>query len=164
MDVDEPETGAPSVFNTALSIGAVFPPPIQKDRDPPRVESLDFHRSGRLLLSADSDSNLVQIDVLTGAAVKRFTYSGKHAVGIARYTHHEQAVLCTGRPGDRSARSGGGHAPGSHDAATVHDVRYLSLYDNSVQRSFHGHGDAITALSMCPSDDGFATGSKDRSP
>jgi WD40 repeat protein len=39
--------------------------------------------------------------------------------------------------------------------------RYLSLYDHSYQRSFHGHTAPTSSLAMCPADDSFATGSDD---
>lgn len=47
--------------------------------------------------------------------------------------------------------------------ATTHDIRYLSLYDNSFQRVFHGHTGDVNSLSMNPADDCFASGAGDKS-
>ena len=112
-----------------LSLAAAFSPRDDPSKDPPSVRSLDFHSEGRLLLSLDSASNLLQIDTSTGEAVKRFTGGAKYDFGVAKYTHHSQAILVTSRPLE---------GPGA-DPAAAHAVRYLSLYDNSFLRLFPGH-------------------------
>lgn len=105
----------------SLGLAAAFPPQANPAADPPAVLSLDFHREGQWLVSCDASGAVLQIDALSGRVVKRFSATGgpdaKHPVGLVRYTHHSQAVLCA--PTRFAQRTLGG-APGEQAA---HDVR-----------------------------------------
>jgi len=142
----------------SLKLSAVFAPPASAVAGPSPVLSLDFHREGRLLVSMDLNSRILQVDALKGEVVKRFEGGASHKpLGLCRYTHHPQAVLCSTRAA--GGKDGGSLSPGD---PTAHDLRYLSLYDFSYARLFPGHTDEVVSLSMCPCDDGFASGARDR--
>lgn len=141
-------TTTTSFRGDSMGLGAVVRPSTKPDLDPPTIESLDFHREGRFLVSADSAAEVILVDALEGKVRKRIRCEA-YPIGIVRFTHHDQTVLCT----SRGCSSGG---------AAAHDVRYLSLYDNTYLRFFHGHTDEVVSMAVCPSDDHFVTGSKDR--
>jgi WD40 repeat protein len=88
----------------------------------------------------------------------------KHGpVGLCRYTHHVNAVLLTSRgsEGDENSNEIGMDCD-DRNVAAYHDIRYYSVYDNTYLRFFRGHTDEVTSLSMCPADDHFVSGSRDR--
>lgn len=157
-DEDDEEVEPPVPFPiknyNSASLSALFPPTINPECDPPVVQSLEFHREGKFLVSVDSFSDLLQIDIVSGEVVKKISCK-KYPVGLCRYTHHSQAVLCSSRKSD-------GNESDNNDESGDHDIRYLSLYDNTYQRFFHGHTDEVVSLAMNPCDDTFASASKDK--
>lgn len=70
-----------------------------------------------------------------------------HTLSIAaihdNHRHHNYSVLLAGEGTD----------------VAKHNVTYLSLYDNKILRSFGGHTDRISGLSMSPVDDSFLSSS-----
>jgi COMPASS component SWD2 len=155
LEDEDPPVPFPIKNYTSASLAALFPPPFNPDIEPPVVESLEFHREGRYLLSLDSSSDLMQIDVVTGKAIKKFSCT-RYPVGLCRYTHHSQAVLCSSRSKGKSS------SKDDSEGGTNHDIRYLSLHDNTFQRFFPGHTDEVVSMAMNPSNDTFASASKDK--
>lgn len=102
------------------------------------VQCVDFHKLGQYCITT-SKHLLTLYDALAAKERKvvKCTASG---VQLARYTHHEQAVLFTSR--DRQ-------------------IHYLSLYDDRFMHHFKGHNKCINSLSMNPKDDSFLSSSVD---
>ncbi len=65
--------------------------------------------------------------------------------------HHDQSILHTSKPSPKS------NAP----PQIAHEIRYLSLFDNSYLRFFTGHEGRVTSLSMSATDDRFLSASVD---
>lgn len=118
-----------------LEIAAVFHPSDEGSE----TRSLCFHEAGHLCVSCGSDGSIRLIDTLAGAS-RKLIYVKKYNTTSAAYTHHELSIL-----------------HGGND----NNIRYLSLYDNKYLRVFRGHEDAVTCVSMCPSNDAFASCSLD---
>ena len=105
------------------------------------ITNLKYHRGGQFLIST-ADNGVILTDSLAGKEKKRICCK-THGVGRVAYTHHQSCILVGG---DKKQ----------------HDIRYLCLYDNRYLRSFEGHTQKVTSLSMCPTDDHFLSAGKDR--
>ena len=197
MEVEAPQGGdegaaaEDDVFRAGeMRIAAVFHPSVNPALDPPTIDTMDFHDDGRWMVTADSENEIMLIDTVGGKVEKR-SHAKANPVGMIRYTHHEQSVLCSSHrrcgAGPHLARAhhhhhhhGRHHGRRHHghrrnhphhprhphsvpNSDTAHDIRYLSLYDNTYLRLFHGHTEEVISMAMCPADDTFVTGSKDRS-
>jgi COMPASS component SWD2 len=81
-------------------------------------------------------------NVLFSRPVKTL-YSKKYGVDLPRFTHKNTAIL---------------HASTKEDDT----VRYHSLHDNKYLQYFKGHKDKVVSLEMSPIDDGFISGSLDK--
>ncbi|CAD5225368.1 unnamed protein product [Bursaphelenchus xylophilus] len=106
------------------------------------INSLDFDDSGKFLLSAGDDDQLMLYNIMTGDFFRAIT-SKKYGCSCARYLHSDQHVV---------------HASTKRDDT----IRLLSLYDQKYIRYFQGHKETVTGLSVSPIDDMFITSSKDR--
>ena len=129
----------------------------------PPVTSLSFHQDGTFLVSAAQNGSISLFNAVSGSLVKT-VHVKKSGVGVVAFTHHPSAILASAAPSTVApAPSGGFGAPASaaSSAADDHMIRYLSLHDNRDLRYFRGHSDAVTALSMCPTDDTFLSSSLD---
>ena len=73
----------------------------------------------------------------------KILYSKKYGVDLPRFTHKNTAIL---------------HASTKEDDT----VRYHSLHDNKYLQYFKGHRGRVISLEMSPVDDGFMSGSLDK--
>lgn len=90
-----------------------------------------------------NESAIHLIDCLSGEEKKRI-HCKSSGVGQIKYTHNENCILV------------------SSEKRNKYDIKYLCLYDNRYLRSFSGHTDMLTSISMSPVDDIFITASLDR--
>lgn len=72
----------------------------------------------------------------------------KYGASCVQFTHHSKSVLLASHNGNRNS---------PHST-----IRYLSLHDNAYIRTFQGHTDRITSISLSNLDDSFMTSSIDR--
>ncbi|KAL8528178.1 hypothetical protein ACS0TY_005834 [Phlomoides rotata] len=125
----------------SMSIGAVF------SDFGGKINSLDFHRSADLLVTASDDDSVRFYDI-TSAKLVKTTYHKKHGADRICFTHHPSSVICSSL----------------YDLeANGESLRYLSLYDNRCLRFFKGHKDRVVSLCMSPVNDSFMSGSLDHS-
>jgi len=82
------------------------------------------------------------LSLLMGRVIKTF-YSKKYGVDLPRFTHKNTAIV---------------HASTKEDDT----VRYHSLHDNKYLAYFRGHTERVISLEVSPIDDGFMSGSNDR--
>ncbi|CAI5501669.1 unnamed protein product [Closterium sp. Naga37s-1] len=114
----------------SMAVGALF-----KDYNG-RINSMDFHRTEDLLVTASDDESIRVYDTSNATLVKTI-HSRKYGVDQVVFTHHPSAVLYSSKNGwDES-------------------LRYLSLYDNRYLRYFKGHRDKVVFLCMSPKNDSF---------
>jgi COMPASS component SWD2 len=98
------------------------------------VVSLDFHRTGELLVSSGGDETLVFSDPLT-ASVRKVLPVKKYGCGVVRFTHDvETPTLLTG-----SAKTG------VEDA-----IRALDVSVCDYNRYYCGHTARVVGLAPCP--------------
>jgi len=120
----------------SMAIGAVF-----KDNTN-KINSLDFHQDGELLVTAADDESVHLYDTNTGV-LKKTLYSKKYGVNLIRFTHNQAEVICASNNGwDES-------------------IRYLALQNNKYISYFKGHRDRVVSLIMSPVDETFVSGSLD---
>jgi len=113
-----------------MGMGRVF-----KDNEG-RINSLDFHHTDNLLVTAGDDNSIRIYNTNTGENSKTL-FSKKYGVCCVNFTHHSDALLYASNKGwDNS-------------------LRYLSLHDNRYLRYFTGHEEKVTTVSMSPKTDGF---------
>lgn len=121
---------------SSMAVGALF-----KDYNG-RINSMDFHRTEDLLVTASDDESIRVYDTANASLVKTI-HSRKYGVDQIVFTHHPSAVLYSSKNGwDES-------------------LRYLSLYDNRYLRYFKGHRDKVVSLCMSPKNDTFLSGALD---
>ncbi|XP_015059240.1 protein ANTHESIS POMOTING FACTOR 1 isoform X2 [Solanum pennellii] len=112
-----------------------------------QINSLDFHRTEDLLITASEDDSIRLFDIANGKLLKT-TYHKKHGADRICFTHHPHSVICS-----------------SIHNLDVHgeSLRYLSMYDNRCLRYFKGHKERVVSLCMSPVNDSFLSGSLDHS-
>ncbi|PSR87558.1 WD repeat-containing protein [Actinidia chinensis var. chinensis] len=125
----------------SMSIGAVFSDFVGK------INSLDFHRTADLLITASEDDSVRLYDIANAKLLKT-TYHKKHGADRICFTHHPSSVICSSRYNLDS---------------TGESMRYLSMYDNRCLRYFKGHKERVVSLCMSPVNDSFMSGSLDHS-
>ena len=104
--------------------------------------SLDWDSSGEwAVLVSSPDDNLLLLSADSGSVAGALHCKGWQC-SVVRFSHHHRCVIV---------------------ASASSAIRYLSLHDSRVLRSFAGHTSAITALSLSPVDDGFLSASADLS-
>jgi len=139
------------------------------------VNSIDFHRSEDLLVTAGEDDAIRLYNTQTGMEIKHL-FSKKHGVCNLCYTHAPQAVVhasnkvcfrvvCTAFI--LQFDTWGCHALlfwwfmlHLHIHCCLlqgmdHTLRYLSLHDNRYLRYFKGHTQQVTTLCLSPKNDLF---------
>ncbi|PPQ83422.1 hypothetical protein CVT25_007013 [Psilocybe cyanescens] len=127
---------------------AVEPPPTQGGqqlRASPVVRSvtgISFDDRGDQLITAGEDETFKLYSCKSGKLTKTF-YSKKYGVDLPRFTHKNTAIL---------------HASTKEDDT----IRYHSLHDNKYLQYFRGHKDRVISLEVSPIDDGFMSGSMDK--
>ncbi|KAL0431641.1 UNVERIFIED_CONTAM: protein ANTHESIS POMOTING FACTOR 1 [Sesamum radiatum] len=125
----------------SMSVGAVF------SDFGGKINSLDFHRTADLLVTASDDDSVRLYDIATAKLLKT-TYHKKHGADRICFTHHPSSVICSSK-----------HNLDAHGEC----LRYLSMYDNRCLRYFKGHKERVVSLCMSPVNDGFMSGSLDHS-
>ncbi|KAE9449134.1 hypothetical protein C3L33_18994, partial [Rhododendron williamsianum] len=125
----------------SMSIGAVFSDFVGK------INSLDFHRTDDLLITASEDDSVRLYDIANAKLLKT-TYHKKHGADRICFTHHPSSVVCSSR---------------YNLDTTGESLRYLSMYDNRCLRYFKGHKERVVSLCMSPVNDSFMSGSLDHS-
>ncbi|KAL0395709.1 UNVERIFIED_CONTAM: protein ANTHESIS POMOTING FACTOR 1 [Sesamum calycinum] len=112
-----------------------------------KINSLDFHRTADLLVTASDDDSVRLYDIASAKLLKT-TYHKKHGADRICFTHHPSSVICSSK-----------HNLDAHGEC----LRYLSMYDNRCLRYFKGHKERVVSLCMSPVNDGFMSGSLDHS-
>ncbi|XP_052188209.1 protein ANTHESIS POMOTING FACTOR 1 isoform X1 [Diospyros lotus] len=125
----------------SMAIGAVFSDFVGK------INSLDFHRTADLLVTASEDDSVRLYDIANAKLLKT-TYHKTHGADRICFTHHQSSVICSSRYNLDS---------------TGESLRYLSMYDNRCLRYFKGHKERVVSLCMSPVNDSFMSGSVDHS-
>ncbi|KAK1280814.1 hypothetical protein QJS04_geneDACA002761 [Acorus gramineus] len=124
-----------------MSVGAVF------DDNAGKINSIDFHRTEDLLITAGEDDSVRLYDIANAKLLKT-TFHKKHGADRLCFTHHPSSIICSSRYNLDS---------------TGESLRYLSLYDNRCLRYFKGHKERVVSLCMSPINDSFMSGSLDHS-
>ncbi|KAF4613644.1 hypothetical protein D9613_007874 [Agrocybe pediades] len=116
----------------------------QKTSNPPSrsITGITFDDRGDQLLTAGEDETFKLYSCKSGKVLKTF-YSKKYGVDLPRFTHKNTAIV---------------HASTKEDDT----VRYHSLHDNKYLAYFRGHTDKVISLEVSPIDDGFMSGSMDK--
>ncbi|KAL1732306.1 WD40-repeat-containing domain protein [Schizophyllum commune] len=129
--------------------GAVEPAPAASPGAPQRgpagpkhITGLSFDDQGNQLITAGEDETFKLYSCKTGKQLKVF-YSKKYGVTLPRFTHKSTAIV---------------HASTKEDDT----IRYHSLHDNKYLQYFRGHKGTVTSLEVSPVDDGFISGSMDK--
>lgn len=111
-----------------------------------RVNSLDFHRTEDLLITASDDDSIRLYNTCTGERGE-VLFSKKYGVQNINFTHHPSHVVYATR------RAHG----------TDHALRYHDLRRNEYLRYFRGHSAPVNSLCMSPKTDMFMSAAQDKS-
>ncbi|KAI0833258.1 WD40-repeat-containing domain protein [Trametes gibbosa] len=122
------------------SPGSASPRPSQ--HGPRQITGISFDDRGDQVITAAEDETFRLYNCKSGKQVK-ILYSKKYGVDLPRFTHKNTAIL---------------HASTKEDDT----IRYHSLHDNKYLQYFKGHKGRVTSLEMSPVDDGFISGSMDK--
>ncbi|KAH9829131.1 WD domain, G-beta repeat [Teratosphaeria destructans] len=107
----------------------------------PSYTSIDFDDSGEFLLLSRTDDTIQLYNTKAGAHAKEMK-SQKYGSALARFSHQSTSIIYASTKGN-------------------HDIRYLSMHDNTFIRYFKGHEDRVTSLCISPSGDQFMSASLD---
>ncbi|KAI0050457.1 WD40 repeat-like protein [Auriscalpium vulgare] len=121
------------------------PPPTAGNRSPPaarHITGMSFDDRGDHLVTASEDETFRLYSCKSGKFIKTL-YSKKYGVDLPRFTHKNTTIL---------------HASTKEDDT----IRYHSLHDNKYLQYFKGHKQRVISLEMSPMDDGFMSGSMDK--
>lgn len=117
--------------------------PIGRAAPPPRhITAVSFDDKGETLVTAAEDETFRVYNCKAGK-FKTTLLSKKYGVDLIRFTHKATNIV---------------HASTKEDDA----VRYHSLHDNKYIMYFKGHKKRVISLEVSPVDDGFISGSLDR--
>lgn len=137
-----------------------------------RINSLDFHRSADLLVTAADDDSIKLYGLETGTPHKTL-HSKKYGISHVNFTHHPSAIvfasnkvrkLVSWRKQILSASLYMLHMTDGEQNMTCswsvgllqgtdHALRYLSVHDNKFIRYLRGHMGQVTSLGVCPKSD-----------
>ncbi|KAG6832815.1 hypothetical protein H0H92_009434 [Tricholoma furcatifolium] len=109
---------------------------------PRHITGISFDDRGDYLLTAAEDETFRLYNCKSGKFMKSL-YSKKYGVDLPRFTHRNTAIL---------------HASTKEDDT----IRYHSLHDNKYLQYFKGHKEKVISLEVSPMDDGFMSGSLDK--
>ena len=104
------------------------------------VNSLDFTKDGERLLSSGDDHRICLYSTTQGT-LEKLRQDNAHGATLARFTHDPLSIIAAS-PMD-------------------HAIRYISLHDEKILRTFRGHARAITSLEMSPKEDILVSASMD---
>ncbi|KAH8100905.1 WD40-repeat-containing domain protein [Cristinia sonorae] len=116
--------------------------------NPRQITGISFDDRGDQVITAGEDETFRLYSCKTAKRVHSFLvvktlYSKKYGVDLPRFTHKNTAIV---------------HASTKEDDT----VRYHSLHDNKYLQYFKGHKDRVISLEVSPVDDGFMSGSLDK--
>ncbi|KAF8150761.1 WD40 repeat-like protein [Crassisporium funariophilum] len=106
------------------------------------ITGISFDDRGDQLITAGDDEMFRLYSCKTGKVIKTL-YSKKYGVDLPRFTHKSSAII---------------HASTKEDDT----IRYHSLHDNKYLQYFKGHKGKVISLEVSPIDDGFMSGSVDK--
>ncbi|KAG7089873.1 hypothetical protein E1B28_011512 [Marasmius oreades] len=118
------------------------PPPNYRPPPPRHITGITFDDRGDTLVTAGEDETFRLYSCKGGKPIKTL-HSKKYGVHLPRFTHKSTAIL---------------HASTKEDDS----IRYHSLHDNKYLSYFKGHRGKVTSLEVSPIDDGFMSGSEDK--
>ncbi|CAA7266918.1 unnamed protein product [Cyclocybe aegerita] len=123
------------------------PTPTTQQRPPNGIQQrsitgITFDDRGDQVVTAGEDETFRLYNCKTGKSIKTF-YSKKYGVDLPRFTHKNSAII---------------HASTKEDDT----LRYHSLHDNKYLQYFRGHKEKVISLEVSPIDDGFMSGSMDK--
>jgi len=131
---------------------------LRSNAGPRHITSITFDDRGDQVLTASEDETFRLYSCKSGKQVVtmfitsigltfdrhiKTLYSKKYGVDLPRFTHKNTTVV---------------HASTKEDDT----IRYHSLHDNKYLQYFKGHKQRVISLEMSPVDDGFMSGSLDR--
>ncbi|KAK0235790.1 WD40-repeat-containing domain protein [Armillaria nabsnona] len=117
-------------------------PPRPGSQGPRHITGICFDDRGDQVITAAEDETFRLYNCKSGKPLKTL-FSKKYGVDLPRFTHKNTAII---------------HASTKEDDT----VRYHSLHDNKYLQYFKGHKDRVISLEMSPVDDGFMSGSMDK--
>ncbi|KAF5342163.1 hypothetical protein D9611_001622 [Ephemerocybe angulata] len=124
------------VFKAAVDAG---PPPTPTQRPsnqgPKQISGICFDDKGECVITAGEDE--------TFRLPMKTLYSKKYGVDLPRFTHKSTAIVYASTKEDDT-------------------IRYHSLHDNKYLQYFKGHKGRVVSLEVSPVDDGFMSGSLDK--
>jgi COMPASS component SWD2 len=88
-------------------------------------------------------STLSKVQLIVAYRLTKTLHSKKYGVDLPRFTHKNTAIIYASTKEDDT-------------------VRYHSLHDNKYLQYFRGHSQRVISLEMSPVDDGFMSGSMDK--
>ncbi|KAJ7086090.1 WD40-repeat-containing domain protein [Mycena belliarum] len=109
---------------------------------PRHITGISFDDQGNQVITASEDETFRLYSSKTGKQTK-ILHSKKYGVDLPRFTHKNTAIV---------------HASTKEDDT----IRYHSLHDNKYLQYFKGHKGRVVSLEVSPVDDGFMSGSQDR--
>lgn len=123
------------------------PPPTtstaQRASNGPRhITGMTFDDRGDTIVTAAEDETFRLWNCKTGKAIKTL-HSKKYGVDLPRFTHKNTAIIYASTKEDDS-------------------IRYHSLHDNKYLCYFRGHKGRVISMDVSPIDDGFMSGSMDK--
>ncbi|GAB4813270.1 hypothetical protein N2152v2_000316 [Parachlorella kessleri] len=121
----------------SFRLGQVF------KRDGACINSLDFHRTEDLLVTA-SDDDVIEVYNTQTATVTQRLLSKKYGVANCVFTHDPNSVIYSSNKG------------------ADYTLRYHSIHDNRYIRYFRGHTSKVTTLCMSPKTDMFLSAAEDK--
>ncbi|KAF9046861.1 WD40 repeat-like protein [Hymenopellis radicata] len=116
--------------------------PRQQQQGPRHITGISFDDRGDQVITAAEDETFRLYNCKSGKPLKTL-FSKKYGVDIPRFTHKNTAII---------------HASTKEDDT----IRYHSLHDNKYLQYFKGHKARVISLEMSPVDDGFMSGSLDK--
>ncbi|KAI0292112.1 WD40-repeat-containing domain protein [Russula brevipes] len=106
------------------------------------ITGLSFDDRGDQLITAAEDETFRLYNCKIGKLTKTL-HSKKYGVDLPRFTHKNTAIIYASTKEDDT-------------------IRYHSLHDNKYLQYFRGHSQRVISLEMSPVDDGFMSGSMDK--
>lgn len=131
------------IFKAAVEPAPSLPPGSRTLTPPRHITGLSFDDRGDQLITAAEDETFRLYNCKTGKPTKTL-HSKKYGVDLPRFTHKNTAIIYASTKEDDT-------------------IRYHSLHDNKYLQYFKGHTQRVISLEMSPVDDGFMSGSMDKS-
>ncbi|KAG2058496.1 WD40 repeat-like protein [Suillus hirtellus] len=130
------------IFKGAVESTPPSTPGARPHQGPRHITAITFDDRGDQVLTAAEDETFRLYSCKTGKHLKTL-YSKKYGVDLPRFTHRHTTVV---------------HASTKEDDT----IRYHSLHDNKYLQYFKGHSGRVVSLEVSPIDDGFMSGSVDK--